>query len=63
METRQLIEGYTAYSSAFELDTTSHESAPAITPITSVTASSPECIAFTIGAAGGATTTTLAAGC
>lgn len=61
--TASLIEGYTAYSSLAELDSTTPQMAPGLSPTPSIsaflTASSMECVMFSIGGAGG----TVAAGC
>ena len=62
-----LIAGYQTYSDASELATLGVQGAPAVSPTPSIvsfaTASSPECIAFSIGASAGGVTTTIAAGC
>ena len=62
----QLIAGYTAYTDAGELGATAVAQAPATTPVTVTTVSSPECVIFSIGAASGVLTSvsvTHAAGC
>ncbi len=66
MSTRELISGYATYSSLSELNTINPQDGPAISPttsVTSVTASSPECVAFTVSLSAGGTGATIALGC
>lgn len=58
-----LLSGYRNYSNICELDNLSNHTVPAITPTTTVTASSPECVAFTIGLTSGGIGISFAAGC
>lgn len=62
-----LISGYEAYASHSDLIFTELDAAPAVSPTPSIvsflSASSPECIMFSIGASAGSVTTTLASGC
>ena len=62
-QAQNLIKGFANYSTAAELEASVRGNAPAISPVTTVTASSPECVAFTVGLTSGGTTTTIAAGC
>lgn len=67
--THSLVAGFSAYAQASELATIAGEAAPAATPSTVsifLTASSPECVAFSVGISAGAVTSTsitVAAGC
>ncbi|MER5772991.1 MULTISPECIES: LxmA leader domain family RiPP [unclassified Streptomyces] len=66
MNASQLIAGYTAYTTAEEFGATAQGDAPATTPLTVTTVSSPECTAFSVSAASGVLTSvsiTHAAGC
>lgn len=66
-QAKSLIEGYKTYSDAGELSNLGTQPAAAVSPTPSIysfaTASSPECVAFSIGISAGGVTTTLAAGC
>lgn len=62
-QSKNLINGFNNYCSIAELESSARSSAPAISPVTSVTASSPECVAFTLGMTSGGVTTTIATGC
>ncbi len=62
----ELIAGYTAYTDAATFGASAAGEAPAITPVTITTVSSPECIIFTISVVGGTVTSivgTNSAGC
>ena len=67
--TQSLVAGFSAYAQASELSALTGAAAPAATPSTVsvfLTASSPECVAFSIGASAGAVTSTgvtITAGC
>ncbi|MEU7042833.1 LxmA leader domain family RiPP [Streptomyces varsoviensis] len=66
MNADHLIAGYTAYTTAEEFGASAQAQAPATTPITTVTASSPECAAFSVSAVSGVVTSvsiTHSAGC
>ncbi|MEV7774464.1 LxmA leader domain family RiPP [Kitasatospora sp. NPDC086791] len=58
----QLIAGYTAYTDAQEVGASASAEAPATTP-TIITASSPECGAFTVSVVSGAVGATANWGC
>ena len=61
-----LIAGFNTYAQAGELALIAPESAPGWTPTVFLTASSPECVAFSVGASAGAITSasiTINAGC
>ncbi|MEU8971273.1 LxmA leader domain family RiPP [Streptomyces monashensis] len=55
----QLIAGYTAYTSAEEFGVTAEGDAPATTPVTVTTVSSPECVQVSITVVG----TTISGNC
>lgn len=65
--TLNLVEGYRAYSTAAELNTFENTDAAAVSPTPGIaafaTASSSYCAMYSLGAAAGGVTTTLAAGC
>lgn len=64
MNTNEMIAGYTAYTTAEEFGASAQGEAPAT--ITTVTVSSPECVAFSVSAASGVVTSvsiTHGAGC
>lgn len=67
MSVESLIAGYETYASPAELVLVGVDAAPAVSPTPSIvsflTASSVECIAFSIGASAASVGTTLAAGC
>lgn len=66
-QAESLIAGYRTYSDVAEFSHLDVQAAPAVSPTPSIvsfaTASSPNCIAFSLGASAGGVTTTLAAGC
>jgi hypothetical protein len=53
-----LISGFTNYARTDELVAIGSEAAPGFSPAVFLTASSPECVAFSIGASAGAVTST-----
>ncbi|MEU4086536.1 LxmA leader domain family RiPP [Streptomyces aureus] len=57
----QLLTGYTAYTDAQEFGASAEAQAPATTP--TITASSPECVYFSLGASAGSIASTKAWGC
>ncbi|CAD5990935.1 LxmA leader domain family RiPP [Agreia sp. COWG] len=62
-----LIAGFTTYAGSAEITALGAEAAPGFSPVSVfLTASSPECVAFSIGASAGAVTSTsvtIGAGC
>lgn len=62
-----LISGYETYASPAEFALTDFDTAPALSPTPSIvsffTASSAECVAFSVGITAGSVGTTLSAGC
>lgn len=67
MTVESLIAGYETYATPSDLIMSEYDAAPAVSPTPSiwtfVTASSPECLAFSLGATGASVGTTFAAGC
>lgn len=61
-----LVAGFSTYAQAGELALVAPEAAPGWTPTPFLTASSPECVAFSVGASAGVITSasiTVNAGC